>query len=301
MSVTHRQCRVLVIVLAAGWCLATGVTVHAQAHPQVQASLKVPAAGYVQILRTTDGSTYIGRIVEVSGTAVRFQTDIGELNIPLERIERIEEVPEDRIREGKYWFPNPNATRHYFGPTALMLPKGSGYFADYWVFFPSVAYGVTDNFTFSAGMSIMPGAGLDEQLYMIMPKIGAPLTDKLHLAAGALMIGHKDVDRTFGIAYGVATYGSNEHNLTVGLGYGFAGSEVMRKPIVMIGGQTRLSRRLAFVSENWIIPGAESHPFVSYGVRFLGESLSFDLGFLNIVGEDWFFPGIPLVDFVFSF
>jgi hypothetical protein len=301
MSVARRLRPILIVLLTTGWCLAQGAPVDAQVRPQVQAALKAPAAGYVQILRTTDGSTYIGRIVEVTSATVRFQTDVGELNIPLERIEEIEDVPEDRIRDGKYWFPNPNATRHYFGPTALMLPKGSGYLADYWVFFPSVAYGVSDNFTFSAGMSILPGAGFDEQIYMLMPKFGGPLTDKIHIAAGALMIGHKEVDKTFGIAYGVATYGSIEHNLTVGLGYGFVGSEVASKPIVMLGGQTRISRRLAFVTENWIVPGAESHPLYSWGFRFLGESLSVDLGFLNVAGTDLSFPGIPLLDFVFSF
>jgi hypothetical protein len=301
MSVTRRFRPVLIVLLVAGWFLAQGVTTQAQVRSEVRAALKVPAAGFVQILHTRDGSMYIGRVVEVTGSTVRFQTDLGELNIPLERIEKIEEVPQDRIRDGKYWFPNPNATRHYFGPTAKMLPKGSGYFADYWVFFPTVAYGVTDHFTFAAGLSVIPGPPLAEQAYMLMPKLGVSLSEDVQVAAGVLMIGQKDIDRTFGIAYGVATYGSNEHNLTFGLGYGFAGSEVESKPIIMIGGQTRLSRRLAFVSENWIIPGAEGHPLVSYGLRFLGESLSFDLGFLNMVGEDMLFPGVPMVDFVFSF
>jgi hypothetical protein len=65
--------------------------------------------------------------------------------------------------------------------------------------------------------------------------------------------------------------------------------------------QVQASLKIPAAGNVQIVPGAESHPLVSYGVRFLGESLSFDLGFLNVLGEDGFFPGIPLIDFVFSF
>jgi hypothetical protein len=269
----------------------------AQVSPRVQAALHPPAAGHVQILRTADGSTYIGKITEVSGGTVRFKTDVGELDVPVGRIESVNEVPEGRIREGRYWFPNANATRLFFSATGMMLERGRGYFADYWVFFPSVSYGLTDNITIGGGMSIFPGAGLDNQLFMLTPKVGLGVTGKVHLAAGALFIGHKEVDRTVGIAYGVGTVGSRDSNLSIGLGYGFAGSEVADEPIVMVGGQYRTSRRIGLLTENWFIPGADQ-PLVSFGVRFMGEMISTDLGLITLFGEDTF---VPWLDFVFAF
>ena len=64
------------------------------------------------------------------------------------------------MRNEKYWFPNPNATRLYFAPTAHMLRKGKGYFADYYLFSPSVVYGITDNITIGGGVSLFPAAGI---------------------------------------------------------------------------------------------------------------------------------------------
>ncbi len=66
-------------------------------------------------------------------------------------ITEVKLVSEDRFKEGKYWFPNPNATRLFFAPTARMLKKGEGYFADYFIFFPTFTFGVTNNFTLGGG------------------------------------------------------------------------------------------------------------------------------------------------------
>ena len=70
--------------------------------------------------------------------------------------------------------------------------------------------------------------------------------------------------------------------------------------MIMIGAEARLSRRTAFVTENWIIPGVDQ-PLISFGFRFFGEGLSVDLALINMIGEDTFFPGIPWLDFVFNF
>ena len=69
----------------------------------------------------------------------------------------------------------------------------------------------------------------------------------------------------------------------------------------MLGTEQRLSRRLSFVSENYLVSGegAEAHG-ISYGVRFMGEKLSIDLALLNNLSEG-IFPGIPFFGFVFAF
>ena len=117
-----------------GLCLAA-VTAFAAVNPD---QLKPPAAGNTQILTLDDGSTLNGAIVSVEGGEVTFESSVGTMTIPIYRIVAFEEVSSSRIRKGDYWFPNPNRTRLYIGPTGNMLPKGEGYFADMYVFFPSV-------------------------------------------------------------------------------------------------------------------------------------------------------------------
>ncbi len=45
---------------------------------------------------------------------------------------------------------------------------------------------------------------------------------------------------------------------------------------------TRIARKSALVTENWIIPfDEEYYGLYSYGIRFFGEKLSIDLVFIN--------------------
>ena len=146
---------------------------------------------------------------------------------------------------------------------------------------------------------------MSEQIYYFTPKIGLKAGEKIHVAAGALVIKVPDFDDEdesplAGILYGVGTYGHPDASLTFGLGYGFVDNELADKPLILIGGEKRLSRRIGFVSENFIFPGVDN-PMVSYGIRFFGEKLSVDLALWNTLGKDALFPGFPYIDFVYSF
>ena len=265
-----------------------------------ESELRLPGAGNVQILSLKDGSTVIGRIVELGEGELRFETKMGRLTIKAGDIKSVKEVPEALIRNGQYWHPNPNRTRLFFGPTARMLNKGEAYFADYDLFFPALTVGLTDRVTIGGGMSIFPAVGLDKQIYYLTPKVKLKSIGRLDFAAGALVLKLPDNSAVVGVAYGLGTYGNDDVSVSLGLGYGFVGSHVADKPLVMLGGEKRISRRTALVTENWVVPG-EGEPLVSYGVRFFGEDMSFDLAFMNLLGEDAVFPGIPYIDFVFKF
>ncbi len=276
----------------------------------------IPDSSEVQIMELDDGSRIVGRITDISGDSLIFRLKTGELRIYKNSVKSLKLIPVDRIIKGKYWFPNPNYTRLYFAPTARMLERGSGYFSDYYIFFPGFAYGITNNITFGGGMSLLPGVKIPDQIFYITPKVGLKSSEKFSLAGGALIISFPNWDdddddddddndndesnATVGILYGVGTLGTKDHSLTLGLGYGFAEGELADKPMVMLGGEARLSRGTALVTENWIMPGTDA-PLISYGIRFFGESISVDLALITPLGEDAFFPGIPYIDFVVNF
>ena len=270
-------------------------------------NLRPPAQDQIQILTLTDGSSLHGRIVEVRDEELVFESSVGTMTISRDRIKEIREVPATAIRDGDFWFPNPNRTRMYIGPTARMQPKGTGYFADIYLFFPSVTYGFSNNFTFSAGMSIFPGLGIDEQLFYFTPKIGLAASDKLSVAASALITvipewsdDDFDQSRVLGIVFGVATYGTDDASITTGLGFGYVDEDFGDKPAVIVGGEYRVARRISLVSENWVLPDVDP-PLISYGVRFFGEGIAVDLAFMNVASDDAIFPGIPILGFVWNF
>ena len=290
-----------VFLILPGLCqsLAAPGSIYALDKPAAADILKIPGPDRVQILRLADGSTLVGRIVEIGDGAVEFETRMGRLSVPVTAIKKVEEVPASAIRNGEYWFPNPNSTRLFFAPTARTLKRGEKYFSDYYLFFPALTVGVIDKISLGGGMSIFPGADLDQQLFYLTPKIGLKSINNLHFAAGALLLKAPD-NPVVGIFYGLGTFGTPDASISAGLGYGYSGRHLAEKPMLMLGGEKRISRRGALVSENWGIPGL-GPPLGSYGVRFFGEGLSFDLALINPLGEDAIFPGIPYIDLVYKF
>jgi hypothetical protein len=293
---------VLSIILALITLLSENI--YPQEKISIKDNLKIPDPDHIQILTTQDGSTLIGRIVEIGETEIQFETDLGKVTIPILKIIEIKEVPLSLMKEGKYWFQNPNATRLFFASTGRCLKKGNWYFADYYLFFPMVAYGITDNITIGGGFSLFPWIDIDENILYFTPKVGLISNDKFSLSTGALIIklpSFDDEELPFvGILYGVGTSSGTNASLTFGLGYGFENSDFADKPMVMIGGEVRTARNISLVTENWILPGVDQ-PLISYGLRFFGEKLSVDLAFINTAGEGMIFPGIPYIDFVYNF
>jgi hypothetical protein len=202
-------------------------------------------------------------------------------------------------------FRNPNATRLLFAPTGRMLRKGEGYFSDFWVFFPGVNVGLTDRVSVGAMMSVFPGVSLTQQLYFVTPKVGVIQRPNLNVAAGAMLIGwggvNNDADDgvTAGILYGVATRGGENGSITGGFGFGFVDRDFGSSPFVMLGGERRLSNRVAFVTENWLLPGGE-HGLLSGGVRFLGSGMAVDFGVGTPIGSGAEGTLFPILGFVFK-
>ncbi len=259
-------------------------------------------AGEVKaILELQNGETYLVTILEETEAVLRVRTEDGiEMSIPKDRVVSREDVTVEPGRE-IYTFKDPNSTRLFFTSTGRTLKRGQGYFSDYYIFFPMVAVGVTDYFTMAGGMSLFPGG--ESQIIYFAPKIGVFQTDKLDVAIGTLYFNMTSFDYDgVGILYGVGTYGSEDQAITFGAGWGYvAGEDVSNEPIIMIGGELRISKSLKLLTENWIPPTGDVW-MLTGGIRFLGRQLAADLGFMYPAGaETSGFPFIPMVSFAYNF
>jgi hypothetical protein len=288
---------VLFALFAHAGCLAAQAPAQ-QARP----TLTVAGDSVTQRLALRDGSEMIGRIIAVGETSVQFQSAIGTTTIPIDAIVGVTEERGGRLVNGRYYFPNPNTTRLVFGPTGRMLDAGEGYFSDYWIFFPGVSVGLSRQLSLGGGMSILPGQGIQDQLFYFTPKVGVIQRPKFNAAVGALAIalpfggddGFDDDNFTAGMLYGVGTWGEPDNSFTAGLGYGFAEGRLADNPAVMLGGETRVSPRASLVTENYLLPGGST--LLSGGVRFLGRGLSVDLALFAADG----FCCLPFLGFVYG-
>ncbi|MGD0338926.1 MAG: hypothetical protein ABSB78_09065 [Bacteroidota bacterium] len=282
-------CRTIVGILAGVLSLSVGIC-----FSQQDTTLQKP-----QQLMLIDGSELIGNVISEDSTSVNFKT-LSNVTMVISRsqVKSIKAL-QGSVVNGTYVRDDPNNTRLFFAPTARSLKSGQGYFSDYELFFPFLAIGVTDFLTLAGGISIFPG--LNGQLIYLAPKITPIQLEKFNLAGGVLYITTTSGGDGVGIIYSVGSYGNQNASLTAGLGWGFYGSKIADKPIVMLGGELRISNSCKFITENWIPPNSDI-AIISFGLRFFGENLAADLGFIRpTVSGGSGFPFIPWLGFAYNF
>jgi hypothetical protein len=197
-----------------------------------------------------------------------------------------------RIVAGEFQQIDPHNTRLMFAPTARSLRRGEGYFGLHQVFLPFVQVGVTDRISFGGGTPLLFFRD-GPHPFWLTPKVQLASTDTAAVAAGLIHI--TALDRDPGIAYGVTTLGPVDRAVSLGLGYAYAGDD--RSAIVMIGGEYRSSRRIKWITENWVWRGGDG--FLSGGLRFIGERLSADVSLVAPLAEETFV--MPVVSFAWHF
>ncbi|MEX0648039.1 MAG: hypothetical protein WEA56_08295 [Balneolaceae bacterium] len=281
----------LLICSLGAWLLP----VHLQA--QVTIDEAKPDSSRTVEVTLLNNAKYYGAILSVQDREIELLTSSGKTFISLDQIRTIRVADPDDPAYG--WFPNPNQSRLFFSPNAKPMQKGTGYYQNIYVFFSNAAYAVSDHVSFSAGFSMLPGLALQNQLYFISGKTGAAISHNKYIGAGIGIAAIPGSGETLFTGYGNYTYEMPRGNLTAGL-HGFSIMEDVGKYSLLLGGDYRVSERIALVTENYILP-EDKTTILSYGLRFMGERMSFDLAFFRPgLAEDIGF-GVPYVDFVFNF
>lgn len=270
-----------------------------------------PSDTSVYRIETRDGSVFIGRILSKDSINIEFVTlSNARIKLAGNQVSSMVLVAPEDIKDGKYWFPNPNATRYFFGPTAIPLKKGEGYYQNTYLLLNSVNVGVTDNISIGGGVELISlfSSGSGGPIFFFTPKVGFKMGKNFHAGGGLYIMSVPDVfnegRENVGIAYGVGTIGNSNSNMTLGAGMGFTFSgEGGDSPILTLSGMHRVSRKTALVTENWFFNADDGYyGLYSYGVRFFGEKLSVDLGFINNADiMEGILIGVPYVDFVVKF
>ena len=293
--------RLLVLVAALG----TPAFIGAQVSPRTTPTASAVRDTVVEI-RLRDGSIFYGRIEEETADRVVIVTMAGaRVELIRAQIESLR-VTAGRSANGTFWTEDPNHTRLFFSSTARPLGKGEGYISSFMLFFPFVAYGVTERFTLAGGTPILPGA--IGKLFYLAPKYTLVQKPKSSFAAGALgFVSTGQIDEgSVGIVYGVGTWGSREAAITAGAGWGYSagnsGSGLSNDPIFVVGGEKRVSRRVKLITENWFFVGSgASGALVSGGLRFIGDRLAADLAIGGFSTGGNGACCMPIVNFVYNF
>lgn len=186
----------------------------------VHAQSVVPDSSQYHI-ETNDGNTFTGQIVEKDAFKIILRTEnLGDLTINRMEIRKMEKINALKMKNGKYWFDNPKATRYFYSPKGYGLKSGEGYYQNVWVLVNSFAVGVSDNISIGAGIvPLFLFAGTATPVWLT-PKVSIPVSaSSVNLGAGALIGGVIGGEGTgFGILYGISTFGTKDNKVSFGLG-----------------------------------------------------------------------------------
>jgi hypothetical protein len=300
------------IILGILFLLGLGLSVQAQESKLSQMSLDTLKIYRVEL---KDGLEMIGHYVKHDSLNLTLRTkQIPIVEIPIQNLLQIEEVPASNFRNGVYWFKNPHATRYFFAPSAFNLEKGEGYYQNAYLIFNSFNVGVTNNFSIGGGIEMLSlfGAMASNNdfapIFFLTPKLSFKATENFHYGLGVFYVNAPRIfsenDRVgAGITYAMATIGDRNRNLTIGSGLAFVGKDFSKEPVFTVCGLSRFTKRTAFVTENWLLINNGSLKAVySYGFRFFGAKIAVDIGFINNKEiASALLLGVPYVDFTVKF
>mgnify|MGYP000499697578 CR=1 FL=1 len=170
-------------------------------------------------------------------------------NLLVDNIKRIEEYD----YYGKHSFSQEYDTRYFFGPIAIPIKKGHGYYQNRYATFNFANYAISDNFSIGGGFEFITTITIGEPLCFLTPKFGMKVSEKVHVGAGVFVMGFSEGYAN--LPYSVVTLGSSEASVTVGVGYAFHEGERANDPLIMFATTHRISNRISILMDNYFISG----------------------------------------------
>lgn len=261
-------------------CLLMATSFYTQAQEE-----NTQGAPQLVIVYLLDKSEITGELITENDQEVVIQSStLGLVTFQRSQVKRIIYL------DAKGRMPNPNPTRYFIGQSAYTHEKGEGYYQNIYGLFNLVSYGVTDRLSLIGGVELTSLFGGSPILFF-NAKYGIPISPKLNAAASVsyLTVAGSLADLSLGTINGLLTYGTKEHQVTFGTGYGFANGDIDNTGVLTIGGVTRISKRFALITENYVLTSGED-AIISGGLRYIAKKLTLDV--------IYFEGGFPAIDIV---
>lgn len=281
------------LLLSAAALVAT-VFLPVAARAQTPPDIPAPSDAIYEV-RLGDGSVIFARVLELDEERVVFET-VGGARLDVERtgIEGVRPARGQAV-EGEFWAEDPGGTRLFFTSTGRSLERGESYIGTYVVVLPFAAVGVTDRFTIVGGAPVLFG---ELEPFYLGPKLQIIRQPEVQASIGTLAFFFDD--EVVGVAYAVGTFGDTDEALSAGIGYFYSGDEVLNEPAFMLGGETRVSRRIKLITENYVLPDAVG-VVLSGGVRIIGDRFNTEVGAMGAIADGDGGCCVPLINFSYSF
>ena len=262
-------------------------------------------------ITTFDGNIFLGEIIGETEIEYILETNSGiEIRIPKIRVKEKMNMVITEVG-GEVYRPDPNKSMYLFAPSAYPIEHNKSYCRDFCLFFPSYNRGFTNSISVQAGAFVIPGMELDDVPIVASGKYSLPAKGKFRFATGMMFVKWPDWGSEengdngmsgSGFAFGTATAGDRFTHFSVSLGWGYSYKnntwDFSSDPIIVLGGNYRMTSSLALVFEFWKPAEADINKSpIMTAIRFIGRKISVDLGGLYILDMEGI--PMPLINFTY--
>lgn len=241
------------------------------------------------VIEIKNGTKYKGTFVSEDEKHITIDiVAIGKTPIEKGFIKEIKKIDLSKISNDNYDYNSPIYSKYYISESAISLEKGEAFYQNLQIFINSFAYGVTDNFTISGGFESVSIFMEEFPGFYVSPKFtfGGSNESDIHFGVGANLATYQ-FDELFGSVFGISTYGNKDNNITMGVGFGFYGSDFSETAVLNFSGMTRVSERFGLVADIFLVTGESLGAF---SLRYMTERVAFDIGGAFADGG-----GVPLI------
>lgn len=243
--------------------------------------------GQVYSVETAGGTLFNGTLRAATEETLTFETkELGLVTLQRANLRQLSSLTPEQVRRGFDYVGN--GTRMFIAPTARSLHQGEGEVQVIDIFLAGINYGLTDNISVGLLLPVIPFVGVP--FVAVTPKVSVPISDKFHVGAGILYgfaTGFGGSDGSAGVGYGLATYGTADTNITLGLGYGLGSDGIGSSPVGVLGANVRVSRLFSLVNETYLANFGSTGALVGLaGLRYAAPRFSSSLGMLYITASN---------------
>ena len=254
---------------------------------------------YLDVVELNDGTVIKGTIMETKPNEY-IKIKSGD-NIFVYQMNQINLIKKEEIKGYKYQ--DPNSSRYFFAPSATPIGKENSYIRTTWLFIPSYGWGFSGNISTEIGMSVFPGAGIEDQLKIFSFKYSSTDIDKKWQSSyGMLYLGQ--IEGGAGFIFSSFTSGDDDKNFSITPGLAYFRNEnefnFAENLTLVLSYKNRVSNSLSLITENWILLNSDQTVVISNsGFRFFSRRLSVDFSWPFFMSSEGSGIGFPL--FTFSY
>jgi hypothetical protein len=227
-----------------------------------------------QVLYLHDGTVLPGRIVdETEDSVVLEHATLGRLVVAREFIERIESTVV--VDPRAHWKTDPSYNSILLTPTPATLPKGTGYFRSFELFFLNFGAAPTDNLDLALG-TVFP---ISSDFFGLMAGGKLRIVDREKYPVGLAVAGSwtyfDDLQNdALWTLSGIAGIGDTRKSFNVSVGGAFSGSN--GETVISVGGDFQVGARTKLLAEFGTVGGLlfdedEFDGIMNVGFRFFGD------------------------------